>query len=217
MSPPPKRPTFEAQIAYDTEEGYDNVIVEVHTVGSDDWTTLPDLNGGTSTAVPAECEAGFYMGLHPQLQHYLTLGDPCLPTGTTGEWNAFTGTSNGWVSRGVRSQRLRRQQVEVVVSYVTDPNTGGAGLIVDDTRLVVAGAPTQADGFEAGFGTWSVLGPPEGSADNLSDFEIADGLGEVVAVTATPDTLLFGFGLEQLESDAARADVVARMLAHFAG
>ena len=26
-------PTFEAQIAYDTEEGYDNVIVEVHPVG----------------------------------------------------------------------------------------------------------------------------------------------------------------------------------------
>ena len=62
-----------------------------------------------------------------------------------------------------------------------------------------------------------MLGPPEGSAANVSDFEIADGLGEVVAVTATPDTLLFGFGLEQLESDAARADVVARMLAHFAG
>ncbi|MCH6231240.1 hypothetical protein MK786_10870 [Microbacterium sp. CFH 31415] len=51
----------------------------------------------------------------------------------------------------------------------------------------------------------------------MSDFEIADGLGEVLAVTATPDTLLFGFGLEQLESDAARAEVVARMLAHFAG
>ena len=210
-------PTFEAQIAYDTEEGYDNVIVEVHTVGSDDWTTLPDLNGGTSTVVPTECEAGFYMGLHPQLQHYLTLGDQCLPTGTTGAWNAFTGTSNGWAPVAFDLSAYAGSTVEVVVSYVTDPNTGGAGLIVDDTRLVVAGSPTQADGFEAGFGSWSVLGPPEGSADNLSDFEIADGLGEVVAVTATPDTLLFGFGLEQLESDAARADVVARILSHFAG
>jgi hypothetical protein len=108
-------------------------------------------------------------------------------------------------------------EVEVVVSYVTDPATGGTGLIVDDTRLVVAGSPTEADGFETGFGTWRVPGAPDGSAANVSDFEIADGLGEVVAVTATPDTLLFGFGLEQLDSDAARADVVARMLAHFAG
>jgi len=33
----------------------------------------------------------------------------------------------------------------------------------------------------------------------------------------TPGTLLFGFGLQRLESDAARADAVARMLAHFAG
>ena len=102
-------PTFEAQIAYDTEEGYDNVIVEVHTVGSDDWTTLPDLNGGTSTAVPTECEAGFYMGLHPQLQHYLTLGDPCLPTGTTGDVERLHGLVEWLGSRGVRSQRLRRQ------------------------------------------------------------------------------------------------------------
>ena len=98
-----------------------------------------------------------------------------------------------------------------------NPGTGGAGLIIDDTRLVVAGEPTGEDGFEDGFVTWTVLGPPEGTAANASDFEIADGLGDVVAVTATPDTLLFGFGLEQLESDAARTDVVARMLAHFAG
>ena len=108
--------------------------------------------------------------------------------------------------------------VEVVVSYVTDPAIGGAGLIVDDTRLVVAGAPTEAEGFESGLRRLvGARARPRGAPANVSDFEIADGLGEVVAVTATPDTLLFGFGLEQLESDAARADVVARMLAHFAG
>ena len=108
--------------------------------------------------------------------------------------------------------------VEVVVSYVTDPATGGAGLIVDDTKLVVAGVAHRGRGLRGrASAPGRCLGAPEGSADNLSDFEIADGLGDVVAVTATPDTLLFGFGLEQLESDAARADVVARMLAHFAG
>ena len=210
-------PTFEAQFAYDAEEAYDHVLVEVHTVGSNDWTTLPDLNGGTSTAVPADCDQGFYIGAHPQLEHYLTLGDPCQPTGTTGEWNAFTGSSGGWVPVAFDLSAYAGSTVEVVVSYVSDPAFAEVGLIVDDTRLVVAGAPTQADGFEAGFVTWSVLGPPDGSAANVSDFEIADGLGEVVAVTATPDTLLFGFGLEQLASDSARADVVARMLAHFAG
>ena len=108
--------------------------------------------------------------------------------------------------------------VEVVVSYVTDPATGGAGLIVDDTRLVVAGVAhpgRRLRGRASAPGRCSAR--PREAPTTLSDFEIADGLGEVVAVTATPDTLLFGFGLEQLESDAARADVVARMLAHFAG
>ncbi|MCD2441465.1 immune inhibitor A [Agromyces sp. SYSU K20354] len=210
-------PTFEAQIAFATEPGYDNVIVEARPVGTDDWTTLPDLNGGTSTAVPPDCDQGFYIGGHPQLEHYLTLGDPCLPTGSTGEWNSFTGSSGGWIPVAFDLSAYAGGQVEVVVSYVTDPAFGDDGLIVDDTRLVVAGSPSQAEGFEAGFGAWSVLGPPEGNAPNLSDFEIADGLGDVVAVTATPDSLLFGFGLEQLDSDAAREDVVARILTHFAG
>ena len=62
-----EQPTFEAQIAWSTEEGYDHVIVEAHTVGQDDWTTLPGpRTAATHTGVPAECEAGFYIGEHPQ-------------------------------------------------------------------------------------------------------------------------------------------------------
>ena len=49
-------------------------MVEVHTVGQDDWTTLPDVNGGTGTTVPTECEPGFYVNQHPFLRHYLTVG-----------------------------------------------------------------------------------------------------------------------------------------------
>ncbi len=63
-----RRPTLQAQLSYDTEEGYDNVIVEAHTVGQDDWTTLPEAGGLTSTAVPTECEAGFLLDEHPFLQ-----------------------------------------------------------------------------------------------------------------------------------------------------
>ena len=51
----------------------------------------------------------------------------------------------------------------------------------------------------------------------ISDFERIAVEGPFYGVTATPDSLMFGFGLEQLESDAARADVVARILAHFGG
>ena len=37
------------KVSYDTEAGFDYVFVEAHTVGADDWTTLPDTNGNTDT------------------------------------------------------------------------------------------------------------------------------------------------------------------------
>ena len=42
-------PTLEFALSYDVEEGYDNVIVEAHPVGTDDWTTLPEAGGLTDT------------------------------------------------------------------------------------------------------------------------------------------------------------------------
>ena len=68
-------PQLQAQLSFDTEPGYDNVIVEAHPVGSEDWTTLPETGGLTTTEVPAECEAGFLLEEHPFLLHYLTPGD----------------------------------------------------------------------------------------------------------------------------------------------
>ncbi|MFB6612202.1 M14 family zinc carboxypeptidase [Agromyces sp. NPDC056379] len=210
-------PTFEAQMAFETEVGYDHVIVEARPVGTEEWTTLPDLNGGTSTEVPAECEAGFLLAEHANLEHYLTGGNPCTPTGSSGSWNSFTGSSGGWVPVAFDLSAYAGGQVEVVVSYVTDPSSGEMGLILDDTKLVVAGTDTQTEGFETGLGAWQVLEAPEGSPGNSSNFERTEGLGAIIAATATPDSLLFGFGLEQLSSDAERAAVVERVLAHLLG
>ncbi|WP_127794440.1 M14 family metallopeptidase [Agromyces sp. LHK192] len=208
--------TFDAQLSYSAELQYDHVIVEVRPVGTDDWTTLPDLNGGTSTAPPAECEAGFFVGQHPQLESYLTVANPCLPTGTTGEWNSFTGSSGGWTDVSFDLSAYAGQDVELVISYVTDPFTGEVGAIVDDIRFTVAGVESEAEGFETGLGAWSVLGAPAGSPGNTADWERISLEGPYYSATATPNTLMLGFGLEQLESDAARAEVVARILAHFA-
>ena len=43
------------KISYDTEGTYDYLVVEAHTVGEDDWTTLEEVNGGTvaTSANPA--------------------------------------------------------------------------------------------------------------------------------------------------------------------
>ncbi len=38
-------PTLQMQLSYNTEPGYDHVILEAHTVGADDWTTLPEVGG----------------------------------------------------------------------------------------------------------------------------------------------------------------------------
>ena len=56
---PPQAPTLRAQLSYDTEEGYDNVIVEAHTVGQrrlDDAARAGRAH--QRPTVPAECEAG---------------------------------------------------------------------------------------------------------------------------------------------------------------
>ncbi|MRG60009.1 zinc carboxypeptidase [Agromyces sp. CFH 90414] len=209
--------TFDAQFSFITELQYDHVIVEVRPVGTEDWTTLPDLNDGTSTAPPAECEAGFFVDQHPQLANYLTVGNPCTSTGATGEWNSFTGSSGGWTDVSFDLSAYEGQEIELVISYVTDPFTGEVGLIVDDTRFTVAGVETEAEGFETGLGDWTVLGAPASSPGNVGDWERITIEGPFYAATATVDSLLFGFGLEQLESDAARAEVVGRILAHFAG
>ncbi len=213
---PGDAPRFEAQIGFNIEASYDNVIVEVHTVGADDWTTLPDANGNTSTAVPAECFAGFLLDEHPFLENYLTPGFPCTPTGDTGEWNALTGVSGGFLPVSFDLSAYAGSEIELVVSYVTDPAFGGLGVVLDDTKLVTGvDTVSEAEGFETGLGAWSVIGAPDGSPGNFGDWERSTGFPPIGAVVATDHSLLFGFGLEQLATDEAREEVVGDILAHF--
>ena len=201
------------QLSIDTEPQYDNVIVEAHTVGQDNWTTLPDLNGGTQTDPPAECaEGGFLLSMHPFLEHYLG-GADCTAPGTSGTWNSFTSGSRpaGGARSAVDLSGFAGEQVEVSISYVTDPNTGGVGAFVDDTHVIVDGVDS-ADGFEGATSTWTVGGPPPGSAPNAGNWQITEKLVNAFAGTSTEDTLLLGFGLEQLSTDAERVDLLERAL-----
>ena len=102
----------------DTEADWDFVFVEAHTVGKDDWTTLPDRNGHTSQSTGpndpdlASCPAGWIEQLHPWLAHYQThnADDTCTPSGTTGVWNATSGNSNGWASGRSTSPHTRARR-----------------------------------------------------------------------------------------------------------
>ncbi|WP_426363310.1 M14 family zinc carboxypeptidase [Streptomyces sp. E-08] len=206
-------PRLDFQVSYDTEPGYDNLVVEAHTVGQDDWTTLPDTHGGTSTEPPADCGEGFYVRGHPFLAHYLTVGeDGCAPTGTTGAWNAFTGPSNGWRQASVDLSAWAGKKVELAISYVSDPGTGETGVFVDDTRLVT-GSSTEAEGFETSLGAWSTPGAPAGSPGNASDWTRSGALFHSQAAVTTRDTVLLGYGLEHVPGSAERARLVGRALA----
>ncbi|MFI8915347.1 M14 family zinc carboxypeptidase [Streptomyces sp. NPDC053513] len=206
------QPRLDFQVSYDTEPGYDNLVVEAHTVGQDDWTTLPDLNGGTSAEPPADCGEGYYVRGHPFLAHYLTVGeDGCAPTGTTGSWNAFTGPSNGWRQASVDLSAWAGKKVELSISYVSDPGTGETGAFVDDIRLRT-GATTETEGFEASLGAWSAPGAPAGSPGNASDWTRSAALFHSRAAVTTRDTVLLGYGLEHVPGAAERARVVGRAL-----
>jgi hypothetical protein len=202
-------PALDFAVSYDTESGYDNVIVEAHTVGSDDWTTLPEAGGLTSKTVPSECEAGFLLKEHPFLTHYLIQSEgDCTANGTTGSWNRLTGSSNGWKQVSYDLSGYAGEQVEVAISYVTDSGSGGVGVFVDDTRIEIAGAPTQAEGFETGLGAWSLPAPPAGSPPLSAGFGRSQSLFS--AAVTTDDTVLLGFGVEQLGTAAERADVLSK-------
>ncbi|AMB59179.1 hypothetical protein [Microterricola viridarii] len=76
---------------------------------------------------------------------------------------------------------------------------------------------SEAEGFETGLGAWTVLDAPASSTGNASDFVRTNGLGGIISAITTPDTVMLGFGPEQLATDAERAAVAGRVLSHLLG
>ncbi|MBL1084895.1 immune inhibitor A [Streptomyces actinomycinicus] len=206
-----QQPALSTRLLWDTEPGYDHAVVEAHSVGGDDWTTLPEAGGATSTAVPEECGAGFLIGEHPWLKHYLTLADnACTATGTTGAWNSLTGSSSGWQQVSFDLSAYAGRSVEVSISYVTDPGSGGHGVLADDASLTLGGTAKETEGFESSLGAWKAAGPPAGSPAVLKDWTRTGTLFRTFGAVATDDTVLFGFGLEQVPSAADRAALLRK-------
>jgi hypothetical protein len=197
------------QTSYDVENGWDHLLVEAHTVGQDDWTTLPDANGHTTQETGDSCAAGL-VTLHPFLDHYQ--GADCSPTGTTGTWNAATGKSNGWQEWSVDLSAYAGKQVEVSISYVSDWSTQGIGVFVDDATVTAGGSTLSTTSFETDLGGWTVAGPPAGSATVGNDWARSQTAFEEGAGVVTKDSVYVGFGVEGLTTDAARAGFVKRAL-----
>ncbi|MET1058386.1 MAG: M14 family zinc carboxypeptidase [Nocardioides sp.] len=195
----------------DTEADWDYMFVEARTPGGDDWTTLPDANGHTTTSTGDSCPEG-WRELHPQLDHYQTLtGDTCTATGTTGVWNAASGSSGGWQQWSVDLSAYAGETVEISIAYASDWGTQGIGVFVDD--MVLPDGSTAS--FETDLDGWAITGPPAGSGPNANNFIRTDASGfPVGAAITTPRSLLFGFGFEGISTPAERNEVMGRALGH---
>ncbi|WP_328298008.1 M14 family zinc carboxypeptidase [Streptomyces sp. NBC_00435] len=207
------QPKLKMALNWNTEEGYDHAVLESRTAGGDDWTTLPEAGGLSSTTVPEECGAGFLINDHPFLRHYLTLeGGGCAPQGTSGSWNTFTGSSGGWQQVSFDLSAYAGKSVEVSLSYITDPGSGGRGVFADEARVSVGGTDQAAEGFESSLGAWTAQGAPAGSPDVPGDWSRSGELFKSYAAVTTRNTVLLGFGLEHVPAAADRAVLVGKAL-----
>ncbi|WP_030766674.1 M14 family metallopeptidase [Streptomyces sp. NRRL F-2664] len=207
------RPQLKLALHWNLEEGYDHAALEARSAGGDDWTMLPEAGGLSSPAVPEECAAGFFINGHPFLRRYLTLeGGGCTPNGTSGQWNTFTGSSGGWKQVSFDLSAYAGRSVELSLSSITDPGTGGRGVFADEARLSTGAGEQPAEGFETSLGAWAAQGAPAGSPDVPGDWSRTGELFRSYASVTTRDTVLLGFGLEHLPSAADRALLVRKAL-----
>jgi hypothetical protein len=170
ISVPQDGATLSFWISRDTEPNWDFVFVEAKTVGINDWTTLRDLNGHTSRDTGFSCP--FWHELHPFLTHYQTDDSEgsCLPDGSTGEWWAASGSSDGWEKWKVDLSDFAGKTVRVSVSYASDDFIQYAGAFVDDIVVSTGQGSTSFEDDRVPFDGWYVAGAPVGSAPNPNDW-----------------------------------------------
>ena len=149
-----------------TELDWDFVFVEAHTIGTEDWTTLPDLNGHNSQDTGASCPS--WHAIHPFLGHYQD--SACAPTGSSGAWWAASGTSDGFEHWVVDLSAFAGNEVEISITYASDDFVQGRGVAVDDVVVSTGEGTTSFEDDGDTFDGWTVSGAPEGSAPNPNDW-----------------------------------------------
>jgi peptidase M1-like protein len=199
-------PAGGAQLSFDayrnTEESWDFLFVEARTAGGDDWTTLPDLNGHTTQETGA-CPYNWWEGVNgfvtnPFLEHYLTpfLADPgdpddpdddfwsCTPSGTTGDWNARSGSSDGWETWTVDLADAggAPRQVEVSITYASDWAVQLPGVAIDDIAVSTGVGSTGFENDGDVFDGWVVGPAPVGDDPNENSWVVATEMAAIPGV-----------------------------------
>jgi len=214
--------------SYNLELDFDYLIVEAHTVGQDNWTTLPDQNGNTTNDLSADqsCTSGWSNPadaaniLHPFLTHYQTFNSDgtCSPTGTTGEWNAANGGSSGWQQWQINIPESLGPQVEISITDLSDWGFQQfPGVFIDDIDVSTGEGSTSFEDDADQMDGWTVPGAPQDPGGieeaNRNDWVRRGGLGiKEGSVVRTPDTLYMGFGLEGVTGAGTRNAIMGRAM-----
>jgi hypothetical protein len=221
-------PQLNFKFSGDVEPDWDWVVVEARDVttdpDSDAWTTLPeaDTDGAgdadvsiTTQGTGESCPEGLATDSdapHSFLLHYWSA--TCEPTGTTGEWHAFTGSSGGWTDWTVDLTAYAGKKVDLRISVITDWGTLGLGAWVDDWRLTDGATTLEFNDFEQPLdASWQIGPPPEGTDNPTNGWTQREQEFTEGGVVATDDTVYTGFGFEGL-NESARAEFLRRTLTH---
>ena len=224
--------------SYDTEENWDFLFVEAHTVGQEDWVTLPAVDGDgdpiTSNSTGLDAETGSCVSgwadpsspdlLHPHLFQYQ--GADCGGADFLADgWNATSGRSPGWQEWNVDLSQFAGSDVEVSISYAQDWATQGLGVWIDD--IDGPGGTGDTDFEASGMAGWTVGNPADiGSAANPLDWTVPPvedvGFVEGAMTSMLPSdaafrTLYFGFGFENVVDPAARDELMQLALDYLTG
>ena len=182
-------------VTRDTEPDWDFLFVEAHTVGQDDWTTLPSVGGPTTQDTDWACPS--WLELHPFLEHYQTdNGDEsCSPSTDSGEWWAASGASDGYEQWTVDLSDFANSDVEVSISYASDGSVQGRGVYVDDITVSTGQGTTSFEDDGDTLDGWTVPGAPAGSQANPNDWMV----GTVDDVPSSVGTIAEGSFARQAE------------------
>ena len=214
--------------SYNLEQDFDYMIVEAHTVGQDNWTTLPDENGHTSDDLTSDqaCTGGWSNPadeanvLHPFLTHYQTFqpDGTCSNTGSSGTWNAANGSSSGWQQFQVSIPGNLGPQVEVSITSLSDWGLQQfPGVFIDDITTSTGEGNTSFEDDADPMDGWTVPGAPQDpegiEGPNRNDWIRRGGLGiREGAVVGTPDTVYMGHGFEGITGAAKRNEIMGRAI-----
>jgi hypothetical protein len=123
---------------------------------------------------------------------------PCAPTGTTGEWHAISGASDGWESWSIALAGTGTvHQVEVSIAYASDSSVQFRGVALD-AMSVTAGTTTSFEPNPLAAGWVAPAVGPDGQANTdtwiaAPSVAAAPGLGAsaLVSFDRQPEILKF--------------------------